>query len=216
MLVIAMLMVSSLGSSRCAVDRAGSPRRQPRPAAPLRLCSSRRMRPATGESLPEPARPFGKTITTRDEQRADQEQPELGEALGEEGLAEVDQQRAVDRADQTECRPPTAAQITISIEGTMPTNDGDMKPTCSVNMAPPMRRQHGRVDEGEGLEVGDVVARRSARGPPCRAWPPAGGRACCCSRRALTRMRPEQQAGVHVVEDELAPSRCGCPSRAAS
>ncbi|MNT68878.1 hypothetical protein D3C72_2071410 [compost metagenome] len=35
-------------------------------------------------------------------------------------------------------RPPTAAKITISIDGTMPTNDGDMKPTCSVNMAPPM------------------------------------------------------------------------------
>ena len=34
-------------------------------------------------------------------------------------------------------RPPTAAKITISIEGTMPTNDGDMNPTCSANIAPP-------------------------------------------------------------------------------
>ncbi|MNU69052.1 hypothetical protein D3C71_584290 [compost metagenome] len=35
-------------------------------------------------------------------------------------------------------RPPTAQKITISIEGTMPTKLGDMKPTCSANIAPPM------------------------------------------------------------------------------
>ena len=34
-------------------------------------------------------------------------------------------------------RPPTAQKITISIDGTMPTKDGDMKPICSVNIAPP-------------------------------------------------------------------------------
>jgi hypothetical protein len=39
-------------------------------------------------------------------------------------------------APTIDCRPPTAQKITISIEGTMPTNDGDMKPTCSANMAP--------------------------------------------------------------------------------
>ena len=35
-------------------------------------------------------------------------------------------------------RPPTAAKITISIDGTMPTKDGDIKPTCSEKSAPPM------------------------------------------------------------------------------
>ncbi len=35
-------------------------------------------------------------------------------------------------------RPPTAQKITISIDGTMPTKDGDMKPTCRVNIAPPI------------------------------------------------------------------------------
>jgi len=35
-------------------------------------------------------------------------------------------------------RPPTAQKITISIDGTIPISDGDMKPTCSVNMAPPI------------------------------------------------------------------------------
>ena len=35
-------------------------------------------------------------------------------------------------------RPPTAAKITISIDGTMPMNDGDMNPTCSANIAPPI------------------------------------------------------------------------------
>jgi len=32
----------------------------------------------------------------------------------------------------------TAGDITISIEGTMPMNEADIKPTCKVNMAPPM------------------------------------------------------------------------------
>ena len=41
-------------------------------------------------------------------------------------------------APTIECRPPTAQKITISIEGTMPTKDGDMKPTCRVNIAPPI------------------------------------------------------------------------------
>ena len=41
-------------------------------------------------------------------------------------------------APTSEWRPPTAQKITISIEGTMPTNDGDMNPTCSVNIAPPI------------------------------------------------------------------------------
>ena len=40
-------------------------------------------------------------------------------------------------APTIDCRPPTAQKITISIDGTMPTNDGDMKPTCRVNIAPP-------------------------------------------------------------------------------
>ena len=40
-------------------------------------------------------------------------------------------------APTTELRPPTAQKITISIEGTMPTKDGDMNPTCRVNIAPP-------------------------------------------------------------------------------
>jgi hypothetical protein len=35
-------------------------------------------------------------------------------------------------------RPPTAQKITISIDGTMPTKDGDMNPTCKVNIAPPI------------------------------------------------------------------------------
>ncbi len=40
-------------------------------------------------------------------------------------------------APTRDCRPPTAQKITISIDGTMPTKEGDMNPTCSVNMAPP-------------------------------------------------------------------------------
>ena len=28
--------------------------------------------------------------------------------------------------------------MTISIDGTMPTSDGEMNPTCSTNIAPPM------------------------------------------------------------------------------
>ena len=32
-------------------------------------------------------------------------------------------------APTTECRPPTAQKITMSIDGTMPTNEGDMNPT---------------------------------------------------------------------------------------
>ena len=61
-------------------------------------------------------------------------------------------------APTSECRPPTAQKITISIEGTMPTKDGDMKPTCSANIAPPMRGDGRRQAEHEDLEVGDVVA----------------------------------------------------------
>ena len=40
----------------------------------------------------------------------------------------------------------------------MPTNDGDMKPTCSVNIAPPIAADRGGQAEHEDLEVGDVVA----------------------------------------------------------
>ena len=40
-------------------------------------------------------------------------------------------------APTMELRPPTAQKMTISIDGTMPTKDGDIKPTCSVNIAPP-------------------------------------------------------------------------------
>ena len=72
-----------------------------------------------------------------DEQAAHREQPQLRELLGKHGLAPVDQQRSGDRADDG-VRPPTAQKITISIDGTMPTKDGDMKPTCSVNIAPPI------------------------------------------------------------------------------
>ena len=46
-------------------------------------------------------------------------------------------------APTTDCRPPTAQKITISIEGTMPTNEGDMNPTCSVNIAPPTAAMAG-------------------------------------------------------------------------
>ena len=41
-------------------------------------------------------------------------------------------------APSSDRRPPTAAKMTISIDGTMPTKLGDMKPTCRVNIAPPM------------------------------------------------------------------------------
>ena len=42
------------------------------------------------------------------------------------------------RAPNIESFPPRAAKITISIEGTMPIKVGDIKPTCKVNIAPPM------------------------------------------------------------------------------
>ena len=54
-------------------------------------------------------------------------------------------------------RPPTAQKITISIDGTIPTNDGDMKPTCKVNMAPPIPAIADAQAEDEDLVVGDVV-----------------------------------------------------------
>ena len=41
-------------------------------------------------------------------------------------------------APRIERRPPKAQKITISMDGTMPTKEGDMKPTCKVNMAPPI------------------------------------------------------------------------------
>ena len=50
-------------------------------------------------------------------------------------------------------RPPTAAKITISIEGTMPTKDGDMKPTCSVNIAPPMAEKAAATQNTKILKL---------------------------------------------------------------
>ena len=54
-------------------------------------------------------------------------------------------------------RPPTAQKITISIEGTMPTKDGDMKPTCRVNIAPPIAANAAAKQNTNDLEIRDVV-----------------------------------------------------------
>ena len=55
-------------------------------------------------------------------------------------------------------RPPTAQKITISIDGTMPTKDGDMNPTCRVNIAPPIAGERGGEAEHKDLEIRDGVA----------------------------------------------------------
>jgi hypothetical protein len=56
-------------------------------------------------------------------------------------------------APKSDMRPPTAAKITISMEGTMPTKDGDMKPTCSVNMAPPMAENMAAAQNTKTLKL---------------------------------------------------------------
>ncbi len=40
----------------------------------------------------------------------------------------------------------------------MPTKDGDMKPTCSVNIAPPMAENSAATQKTKILKFGDVVA----------------------------------------------------------
>ena len=50
-------------------------------------------------------------------------------------------------------RPPTAAKITISIDGTMPTKDGDMKPTLSANMAPPIAANTAAMQKAKILKL---------------------------------------------------------------
>ncbi|MCY1558190.1 hypothetical protein D9M68_951020 [compost metagenome] len=50
-------------------------------------------------------------------------------------------------------RPPTAAKITISMDGTMPTNEGDMKPTCKANMAPPMAEKAAAMQNTKILKL---------------------------------------------------------------
>ena len=44
-------------------------------------------------------------------------------------------------------------EITISIEGTIPTNEGDMKPTCSVNIAPPMAHMTADMQKANVLKL---------------------------------------------------------------
>ena len=48
--------------------------------------------------------------------------------------------------------------MTISMEGTIPTKEGDMKPTCSVNMAPPMAAYMAAQREHQDLDTRYIVA----------------------------------------------------------
>src|SRR5450830_1778014 len=60
-------------------------------------------------------------------------------------------------------RPPTAAKITISIDGTMPTNDGDIKPTCKANMAPPIAENAAATQNTKILKLATSYPEKRTR-----------------------------------------------------
>ena len=110
-------------------------------------------------------------------------------------------------------RPPTAQKITISIDGTMPTKDGDMKPTCRVNIAPPIAAKAGREAEDEDLEVGDVVAGEAD--PVLLVAHRHQDAAQLAAADELGQQdAADQQAAADEVEDVSWRGRGGCPSRA--
>jgi len=84
-----------------------------------------------------PARPSGKASTTPRNIAAIRNSHRSGK-LSEKYVLPKFTSSVPYTAPTSDMRPPTAAKITISMLGTMPTSDGDMKPTCSVNIAPPM------------------------------------------------------------------------------
>src|SRR4029079_6564895 len=97
-----------------------------------------RQPPSRGLSgaVPAPARPRGNASTTAMNRPPMANNHNSGNDSENTVLPQLT--RSVQTtAPTTDCRPPTAQKITISIEGTMPTNEGDMNPTCRVNIAPP-------------------------------------------------------------------------------
>ena len=104
-----------------------------------------------------PARPRGKASTTAMNSPPIANSHSCGK-LSENSVLPQLTSSVPSTAPTSECRPPTAQKITISIDGTMPTNEGDMKPTCRVNIAPPIAAIAGGEAEDEDLEVCDVVA----------------------------------------------------------
>src|SRR5690606_26075587 len=84
-----------------------------------------------------PARPLGKASTTA-MNRPPMASSHSSGKLSEKVVLAQFTSRVPYTAPSRDRRPPTAQKITISMDGTMPTKDGDMKPTCKVHMAPPM------------------------------------------------------------------------------
>ena len=164
-----------------------------------------------GHQAGEPAR---ERQHDRDEQAAHGEQPEFRERSRRSSVLPQLTSSVPTTAPTSECRPPTAQKITISIDGTMPTNDGDMKPTCSVNIAPPTAAMARRQAEDEDLEVGDVVA-----GEPHAVLLVAHRH-----QDAAELARDDEAREEHACRAAgssrrsrgcISRRRCGCPSRAA-
>ncbi len=88
-------------------------------------------------SVMMPASPRGKAITTAMNRPPMANSQSCGKSSENMVLPQLTNSVPA-TAPTIDWRPPTAQKITISIEGTMPTKDGDMKPTCRVNMAPPI------------------------------------------------------------------------------
>jgi hypothetical protein len=82
-----------------------------------------------------PTTPLGRNSVTSDEQRAQEVQPVFGRRDGQPALGAVDHEGAHDGADQV-ARPPTAAQMAISIELAGLISLGLMMPTCGTYSAP--------------------------------------------------------------------------------
>src|SRR5580658_5517791 len=83
-----------------------------------------------------PARPPGKASTTAMNRPPMANSHSSGKSSENVVFAQLTSS-VPNTAPTIELRPPTAQKITISIDGTMPTKEGDMKPTCSANIAPP-------------------------------------------------------------------------------
>src|SRR5581483_10322110 len=91
------------------------------------------------ESACRPLRPWGKIITTPTNRDPMTKSHSSGIALLIQSLPKLTS-NVPSTAPSRLLRPPTATQITISMEATTPIIAGEMTPTCNVNSAPPLPR----------------------------------------------------------------------------
>ena len=132
--------------------------------------------------------PFGRNSVTSDEQRAEREQPDLGQRAGEPALGAVDDDRAERRADQRAApadRDPDHDLDRVGRRELARVDDADLRHVERAGDA----ASTAETVEDEELVVLDAVAEEARRGSRRR-----GSRSAPCRASTSTMQRAMQEA----------------------